>query len=54
MSKSNGKNFRNSKHLARHAYGLRKMDKYIKWAIETRGYLKWHELVEQQTLYNIV
>jgi len=29
------------------------MEKYIKWSVETRGYLKWKDLVEYQSTYKI-
>jgi hypothetical protein len=41
----------NPKAVARRHYNIRQMDKYIKWSFEVKGYLKWKDLVEQQT-YN--
>lgn len=35
-------------------YNLRQMDKYIKWSIETKGYLKWKDLIEQQEHYKVI
>ena len=43
-----------SESLARKHYNLRQMEKYIKWSVETRGYLKWKDLVEYQSIYKIV
>ena len=33
-----------SKHLARTKYKERKIDTYIKWSINQRGFLKWKDL----------
>ena len=34
------------KDLARRKYGERQLEKFIKWSIETKGYLKYRELIE--------
>lgn len=47
-------NPRDTKSIARGYYNIRQVDKFIKWKFETKGYLKWKELVEQQELYNII
>ena len=42
-----------SKHVARIKYKERKIDTYIKWTINKRGYLKWKDLIEIHNKYNI-
>jgi hypothetical protein len=42
-----------SKHIARTKYKERKIDTYIKWTINKRGYLKWKDLIEIHNKYNI-
>ena len=42
-----------SKHVARTKYKERKIDTYIKWTINKRGYLKWKDLIEIHNKYNI-
>ena len=34
-------------------YKIRKIDKFIKWSIDSRGFVKWRELVEIQDKYNV-
>ena len=53
MHKDSRKNPGASKKVARRQYNLRQMDKYIKWSLEVKGYLKWKDLVEQQEHFNI-
>jgi len=42
-----------SKHVARTKYKERKIDTYIKWTVNKRGYLKWKDLIEIHNKYNI-
>lgn len=42
-----------SKKLARIKYANRQIDKFIKWSITQKGYLKYKELVEVHDQYNI-
>ena len=52
----NGKiNFKEqrNKEVARRMYAVRQIDRFIKWTIEGRGYLKWKELVEIQNKHGI-
>ena len=53
MHKDSRKNPRASKREAVRQYNLRQMDKYIKWSIETKGFLKWKDLVEQQEYFKV-
>ena len=39
------------KDLARRKYNERQIDKFIKWSIEQKGYLKYKELIEYQNKY---
>jgi hypothetical protein len=41
------------KHLARRKYKERKIDTYIKWSVNKRGYLKWKDLIMIHEQYNI-
>ena len=43
-----------AKKIARQKYKERQIDKYIKWSIEARGYVKYKDIVEQQDKYNIL
>jgi len=42
-----------AKQLARIKYAERQIEKYIKWTIEKRGYLKYKDIVWQHEKYNI-
>ena len=39
------------KDLARRKYAERQLEKFIKWSIETKGYLKYKELIEYERKY---
>ena len=39
------------KDLARRKYSERKLEKFIKWSIESKGYLKLNELLEYERKY---
>ena len=39
------------KDLARRKYADRQLEKFIKWSIETKGYLKYKELIEYERKY---
>ena len=41
------------KHLARRKYKERKIDTFIKWSVEQRGYLKWKDLEFIHNKYNV-
>ncbi len=41
------------KDLARRKYAERKLEKFIKWSIESKGYLKLNELLEYERKYFI-
>jgi len=39
------------KDLARKKYAERQLEKFIKWSIEKKGYLKYKELIEYERKY---
>jgi hypothetical protein len=47
------KNTPDSKYVARTKYKERKINTYIKWTTEKRGYLLWRDLVNLHNKYNI-
>jgi len=47
------KNTKDSKYIARIKYKERKINTYIKWTTEKRGYLLWKDLVKLHDKYNI-
>jgi len=53
MRRNSEANIRVSKAIARQKYKERQINKYLNWAMESRGYLKWKELIEIQNKYNI-
>jgi hypothetical protein len=53
MRQNNTADPRKSKDIARRKYAERQIDKFTKWSIEQRGFLKYKDLVEQQDKYNI-
>ena len=53
MRSSSAMDSNKAKLIARRKYAERQIDKYVKWSISVRGYLKYKDLVEQQNKYNI-
>jgi hypothetical protein len=53
MRQNNRVNPQLAKKIARQKYKERQIDKYIKWSIEARGYVKYKDIVEQQSKYKI-
>ena len=39
------------KDLARRMYAERQLEKFIKWSVETKGYLKYKELIAYERKY---
>ena len=39
------------KEIARKKYAERQLEKFIKWSIESKGYLKYKELIEYERKY---
>ena len=54
MRQNNRVNPQLAKKIARQKYKERQIDKYIKWSIKARGYVKYKDIVEQQDKYNIL
>ena len=42
-----------TKEVARRMYALRQIDRFIKWTMDQRGYLKWKHLKQQYEKYNL-
>jgi len=53
MRRSNKINTAEAKRIARSKYAERQISKFVKWSWETRGKVKFKELVELQNKYNI-
>ena len=53
MRSGNRTNKVSGKHLARRKYKERKIDTYIKWSVNKRGYLRWKDLIMIHEQYNI-
>ena len=44
---------KSKKQLARKKYAERQIDKWIKWRIETKGFILYKDLVDMQSQFNI-
>ena len=53
MRYSNRNNQGDPKALARKKYAERQINKWVKWSIENRGYIKYKEIVQLHNEYNI-
>ena len=53
MRQNGEANIRVSKAIARQKYKERQINKYTNWAMESRGYLKWRELVDIQNKHGV-
>jgi len=53
MRQSNSANPSQAKAIARARYASRQIDKFIKWSISQRGYVKYSDIVELHKKYNI-
>ena len=53
MRQGNSNDIIKEKKIARIKYANRQIDKFIKWSIKQKGYLKYRELVEIQSQYGI-
>ena len=53
MRQNNTVNMRKAKDIARRKYAERQIDKFIKWSVNQRGFLKYKDIVEQHDRYNI-
>ena len=53
MRQNNRTNIRVSKYISRQKYKERQIDKYIKWSMESKGYIRWGDLIEIQNKFEI-
>ena len=53
MRQSDRANPQLAKRLARQKYKERQIDKFVKWAIQQKGYIKWNDIVQLHEQYNI-
>jgi len=53
MRQNNRTHPEQAKKIARIKYAERQIEKWIKWSITNRGYIKYNELVEIHDKYNI-
>ena len=53
MRQGNRNNITKEKKVARLKYAERQIEKWIKWSIQNRGYVKYKEIVEIHDRYNI-
>jgi len=53
MRQSDRNNLEQKKVIARKRYAERQIEKWVKWSINTRGYVKYKEIVEIHDKYNI-
>lgn len=53
MRQGNSNDIIKEKKIARIKYANRQIDKFIKWSINQKGYLKYKDLVEIHDQYNI-
>ncbi len=47
-------NPRKAKNVARQMYAQRQVDRWIKWTIDTRGFMFYKDLVNKQKEFNII
>lgn len=53
MRQNNTVNIRKAKEVARRKYAERQINKFIKWSIDQRGFLKYKDVVKKHNEYNI-
>ena len=53
MRQNNTVNTRKAKEIARRKYAERQINKFIKWSIDQRGFLKYKDVVKKHNEYNI-
>jgi len=54
MRQDSKANFRENKTVARLKYGERQVDKFIKWSVTKKGYVKFKDICRLQNQYNII
>jgi len=53
MRRDNKINSELAKQVARRKYAERQIDKFVKWSIDQRGYVKYKDIVEQHNKHDI-
>ena len=53
MRRDNTPNPKLAKQVARQKYTERQLDKFIKWFIDSKGYVKYKDIVELHDKFNI-
>ena len=53
MRQGNRYNKGNAKEVARKNYSIRQIDRFVKWSIEQKGYIKYKDIVNLQNEHNI-
>jgi len=53
MRRNNKVNPRISKLTAQHKYAERQIAKFVKWSFESKGYIKFKDIIKLQDKYNI-
>ena len=53
MRQNRRTNFKENKRIARLKYGERQIDKFIKWSVTKKGYVKFKDIKRLQNEYSI-
>ena len=53
MRQNNTVNIRKAKEVARRKYAERQINKFIKWSVDQRGFLRYKDVVKKHNEYNI-
>jgi hypothetical protein len=53
MRQNRRTNLKENKRIARIKYGERQIDKFVKWSISKKGYVKFKDICRLQKEYNI-
>ena len=53
MRRDNMPNPRLAKQIARQKYAERAIDKFVKWSLDQKGYVKYKDIVNEHDKYNI-
>ena len=53
MRQNNRANPQLAKKVARQKYKERQIDKFVKWSVDQKGYIKWKDIVKLHEQHNI-
>ena len=53
MRQNNRANPQLAKKVARQKYKERQIDKFVKWSVDQKGYIKWKDIVQLHEKHNI-